>query len=62
MAALRALGDGPEYWKWQQGISRAPEDRRVALITNMENRMKDLELYEYVGTDSDAMRQDPNED
>lgn len=46
MAAVRALGDGPEYWMWQREAVCDSADRRVVLITNMENRMSDLELYE----------------
>ncbi len=46
MAALRALGDGPEYWRWQHECVCPPSDRGVVLLTNSENHMSCTELYE----------------
>ena len=46
MAYIRNLGDGPHYYEWQREYMYAKEDRSVMLILNMENHLKDLELYE----------------
>ena len=46
MHLFRVMGDGWEFWKWQQRFSLSEEDRRVVLLTNLERRMGNLELYE----------------
>ncbi len=46
MAYLRNLGDGPHYYKWQREYLYTEEERSVLLILNMENHLKDLELFE----------------
>lgn len=46
MSYLRALGDGPHYYKWQREYLYSEKDRRVMLIMNMENHLKDEELFE----------------
>lgn len=46
MSALRALGDGPEYWQWQREYAYPASDRRIVLLTNFENHMSCVELYE----------------
>ena len=45
MGYLRCLGDGPHYYTWQREFLYAEEDRRVMLITNMENHLRDGELF-----------------
>ena len=45
MGYLRCLGDGPHYYKWQREFLYAEEDRRVMLFTNMENHLKNDELF-----------------
>jgi hypothetical protein len=45
MSYLRNLGDGPHFFKWQQEFLYSKEDRRVLLILNMQNHLKDEELY-----------------
>lgn len=45
MSYLRNLGDGPHYYEWQREFLYAEEDRRVMLIMNMENHLKDEELF-----------------
>lgn len=45
MAYLRALGDGPHYYRWQREYLYAEKDRRVMLIMNMENHLRDEELF-----------------
>lgn len=45
MSYLRNLGDGPHFYQWQRDFLYAEEDRRVVLLTNMENHLRDLELY-----------------
>ena len=45
MSYLRNLGDGPHYYEWQREFLYAEEDRRVMLIMNMENHLKNEELF-----------------
>ena len=46
MSCLRSLGDGPHYYQWQREFLYSEEDRRVMLIMNMENHLKDEEIFE----------------
>lgn len=46
MAYERIQGDGPHFYSWQREFLYAEEDRRVALVMNMENHLKDEELFE----------------
>lgn len=46
MSYVRNLGDGPHFYIWQREFLYSEEDRRVVLVCNMENHLKDLELYE----------------
>lgn len=46
MGYIRNLGDGPHFYEWQRQFLYAEEDRRVVLITNMENHMTDAELFD----------------
>ncbi|WP_051650931.1 glycosyl hydrolase 115 family protein [Lachnoclostridium phytofermentans] len=46
MGYLRNLGDGPHFYKWQREVLYKEEDRRVVLITNMENHLTDEELFD----------------
>ncbi len=46
MSFLRNLGDGPHFYKWQRDFLYSEEDRRILLILNMENHLKDLEIFE----------------
>ena len=45
MGYLRCLGDGPYCYGWQRELLYTQEDRRVVLITNMENHLKNDELF-----------------
>ncbi len=45
MSYLRALGDGPHYYEWQRAYLYSEKDRRVMLIMNMENHLRDEELF-----------------
>lgn len=45
MSYLRNLGDGPHYYQWQRDFLYAEEDRKVMLIMNMENHLRDEELF-----------------
>lgn len=45
MSYLRVLGDGPHYYQWQREYLYSEENRRVMLIMNMENHLKDDELF-----------------
>jgi len=46
MSYIRNLGDGPHFYAWQRDFLYAEEDRRVMLVLNMENHLKDFELME----------------
>ncbi len=46
MSYLRALGEGPHYYQWQREFLYSEKDRRVMLIMNMENHLRDEELFE----------------
>ena len=48
MSYVRNLGDGPHFYLWQREFLYSEEDRRVVLVCNMENHLRDLELYEYM--------------
>lgn len=45
MSYVRVTGDGPHFYHWQREVMYPAEDRRVVLITNMENHMTDEALY-----------------
>ena len=45
MSYLRNMGDGPHFYKWQREFLYAEEDKRVMLILNMENHLRDEELF-----------------
>lgn len=46
MFYIRNMGDGPHFFEWQRKYIYKEEDRRVMLITNMENHLTDEELYD----------------
>lgn len=46
MGYIRNLSDGPDFYKWQREVVYSEEDRRVVLLTNMENHMTDRELFQ----------------
>lgn len=46
MSYLRNLGDGPHFYQWQRDFLYAEEDRRVMLVMNMENHLRDGELFD----------------
>ena len=46
MGVLRCQGDGPYYYTWQREALYTPAEARVVLITNMENHLDDLALYD----------------
>jgi hypothetical protein len=46
MFFIRNIGEGPHFFEWQRRFLYKEEDRRVMLITNMENHLTDEELYE----------------
>ena len=48
MGYVRNIGDGPHFYLWQREVTYAEEDKRVVLLTNLENHMTDVELYEYM--------------
>lgn len=49
MGYIRNIGDGPHFYEWQREATYSEEDKRVVLITNMENHMTDEELYHAIG-------------
>lgn len=46
MGHIRNIGDGPHFYEWQREFLYKEEDKRVVLITNMENHLTDEELLE----------------
>jgi len=44
MSYIRNLGDGPHFYAWQRDFLYSEEDRRVMLVTNMENHLTDSQL------------------
>lgn len=46
MSFVRNLDDGPHFYKWQREFLYPEEDRRILLILNMDNHLRDLELFE----------------
>lgn len=55
MSYVRALGDGPHYYEWQRDYLYSEEDRRVMLIMNMENHLRDEELFALMETVMDEL-------
>ncbi|MDE7415472.1 MAG: glycosyl hydrolase 115 family protein [Lachnospiraceae bacterium] len=45
MSYVRNLGDGPHFYEWQREFLYPEEDRRVLLILNMDNHLRNLELF-----------------
>lgn len=50
MSYIRNLDDGPDFHKWQRGLTYSEEDRRVMLILMMENHLPDTEIYKLMKT------------
>lgn len=46
MFYIRNMGDGPHFYEWQRKFTYKEEDRRIVLLTNIENHYTDQELYE----------------
>ena len=45
MSFIRALDDGPHYYKWQREFLYSEQDRRVLLLLNKENHLTDREIF-----------------
>lgn len=45
MGYIRNYGEGPHFYQWQREFLYKEEDRRVVLLTNMENHLTDEELF-----------------
>lgn len=45
MSFVRNLGEGPHFYEWQREFLYPEEDRNILLILNMDNHLKDLELF-----------------
>ena len=54
MAYIRNLGDGPHYFHWQREFLYTEADRKVMLILNFENHLKDLELFDLMKKEWDS--------
>lgn len=54
MSYVRNMEDGPHYYKWQREFLYSEEDRRVMLVMNMENHLKDGELFRLMREKFDA--------
>lgn len=48
MRYIRIIGDGPHFYKWQREYLYKEEDKRVVLLTNMENHLTDDEFYQLI--------------
>lgn len=48
MQYIRVVGDGPHFYKWQREFLYKEEDKRVVLLTNIENHLKDDELFDLI--------------
>lgn len=48
MSYIRNIGEGPHFYYWQRQFLYSEEDRKVVLITNMENHMTDEALYDCI--------------
>ena len=46
MAYLRNMGDGPYFCDWQRELLYSAEDNRITLLTNKENHLTDLAIFE----------------
>lgn len=46
MSYIRNLGEGPHFYQWQRQFICPKEDQRIFLILNMDNHLKDEELFE----------------
>lgn len=46
MSYIRNIGDGPHFYAWQRDFLYSEKDRRVMLVLNMENHLKDSEIFE----------------
>jgi hypothetical protein len=46
MGYVRNIDDGPHFYKWQRDFLYSEKDKRIMLILNMENHLKDLEIFE----------------
>ncbi|MDO4297813.1 MAG: glycosyl hydrolase 115 family protein [Lachnospiraceae bacterium] len=45
MTFIRNLGDGPHFYLWQKEFMYSEEDKRIMLLLNLENHLKDEELF-----------------
>lgn len=55
MSRVRAEDDGGGYYKWQRCVSYCEKDRNVVLITNWENHMTDMEIFEKMKEKQDKL-------
>ena len=46
MGTLRALGDGPYYYFWQRDFFYSEQQRRITLISHLDNHLTDQQLFE----------------
>lgn len=56
MSYQRALGDEPHYYQWQREYLYSENDRCIMLIMNMENHLKDDELFALMEAKLDEWR------
>lgn len=46
MSHVRNLGDGPHFYHWQRYYQDSEEDRRIMLLLNTSNHLRDVELFD----------------
>ncbi len=50
MGYIRNLGEGPHFYHWQKEYLYSIDEQKVMLITNLENHLNNLELFELMDT------------
>lgn len=48
MSFVRNQGDGPHFYRWQREFLYPEEDRRVLLVLNMDNHLRNEELFTWM--------------
>lgn len=45
MSFIREIGEGSGFYQWERLLRYSEEDRKIVLLTNIENHMTDEEIY-----------------
>ncbi|SFM11628.1 Glycosyl hydrolase family 115 [Gracilibacillus orientalis] len=52
MGYIRVIGEGPRFFYWQRELLYSEEDRKILLLTNIQNHLTDEELLTLMKEDS----------